>query len=116
MGTQYCGDISFLLDFHSDVDQLHIETEVTSLYDISFQQHNDVAAIKQRNIKLIVIYVIVILIFNLALIWDKDENSISNGKRVLFQLSKCSDRLYGNIALKDANWNEHLNYNFLGLP
>ena len=50
------------------------------------------------------------------MIWDKDENSISNGKRVLFQLSKCSDRLYGNIALKDANWNEHLNFNFLGLP
>ena len=55
-------------------------------------------------------------IFNLVLIWDKDENAISNGKHVLFQLSKCSDRLYGNITLKDANWNEHLNFDFLGLP
>ena len=52
MGTQYCGDIGFLLDLHRDIDQLRIEIEVTSLYDIFFQHHNNVAAITQRNEKL----------------------------------------------------------------
>ena len=45
VGTQYCGDIDFLLDLHRDIDQLRIEIEVTSLYDIFFQHHNDVVAI-----------------------------------------------------------------------
>ena len=35
----------FFLDFHPDVDGLRIDTEVTSLSDISFQNHNDVVAI-----------------------------------------------------------------------
>ena len=26
---------------------------------------------------------------------DRDENTINNGKHVLFQLSKCSDKIYG---------------------
>ena len=43
--TRYCGDIGFLLGFHRDVDRLRIDIEVTSLYDIFFQHHNDVAAI-----------------------------------------------------------------------
>ena len=45
VGTRYCGDICFLLNLHRDIDQLHIEIEVTSLYDIFFQHHNDVVAI-----------------------------------------------------------------------
>ena len=45
VGTQYCGDIGFLLDFHCHVDRLGIDTEVTSLYDISLQYHKDVVAI-----------------------------------------------------------------------
>ena len=45
VGTRYCGDIGFLLDLHRDIDQLRIEIEVTSLYDIFFQHHNDVVAI-----------------------------------------------------------------------
>ena len=45
MGTRYCGDISFLLNLHCDIDQLRIEIEVTPLYDIFFQHHNDVVAI-----------------------------------------------------------------------
>ena len=45
MGTRYYGDIGFLLGFHRDVDRLSIETEVTPLYDIFFQHHNDVVAI-----------------------------------------------------------------------
>ena len=40
VGTRFCGDISFLLDFHSNIDRLRIEIEVTSLYDIFFQHHN----------------------------------------------------------------------------
>ena len=32
--TRYCGDIRFLLDFHRDVDQLCLNTEVTSLYQV----------------------------------------------------------------------------------
>ena len=36
----------FLLDFHGDVERLRIDTEVTSLYDISFQHHDDVVAIR----------------------------------------------------------------------
>ena len=47
------------------------------------------------------LYVILIPIFNVVLISDKNE--INNGKHVLFHLSKCSDKLYGNIVLKDAN-------------
>ena len=45
LGTQYCGNIGFLLDLHRDIDRLHIEIEVTSLFDIFFQHHNDVVAI-----------------------------------------------------------------------
>ena len=41
-------------------------------------------------------------IFNVVLISDKDENAINNGKHVLFHLSKCSDKLYGNIAIKTS--------------
>ena len=52
-------------------------------------------------------------IFSVALILDKDENVINNDKHVLRHSSKCSDKLYGNIVLKDANWNEHFK-NFLG--
>ena len=43
--TRHCGDIGFLLDFHCDLDRLHIDIEVTSLYDIFFQHQNDVVAI-----------------------------------------------------------------------
>ena len=43
--ARYCGGIGLLLDFHCDVDRLRIDSEVTSLYDISFQHHNDVVAI-----------------------------------------------------------------------
>ena len=68
-----------------------IEIEVTSLYDIFFQHHNDVVAITKCNVKL---HVIVIPIFNAVLISDKDENAI------LFHLSKYSDKLYGNIVCK----------------
>ena len=32
VGTRYCGDIDFLLDFHRDVDRLRIDTEVKPLY------------------------------------------------------------------------------------
>ena len=46
MGTRCRGDIGFLLDFHGDVERLRIDTEVTSLYDISFQHHDDVVAIR----------------------------------------------------------------------
>ena len=46
VGIRYCGDIGFLLDLHRDIDQLRIEIEVTSLYDIFFQHDNDVVAIK----------------------------------------------------------------------
>ena len=42
--TRYCDAINFLLDFHGDVDRLRIDIEVTSLYDIFFQHHNDVVA------------------------------------------------------------------------
>ena len=44
------------------------------------------------------LHVIVIPIFDVVLISDKDENTINNGKHVLFQLSKSSDKLYGNIV------------------
>ena len=59
------------------------------------------------------------LIFNVVLISDKDENAINNGKHVLLHLSKCSDKVFGNIVLKDANQNEHLKFDFqdfLGSP
>ena len=36
VGTRFCDDIGFLLDLHRDIDRLHIEIEVTSLYDIFF--------------------------------------------------------------------------------
>ena len=45
VGTRYCSDIGFLLDLHRDTDQLRIEIQVTLLYDIFFQHHNDVVAI-----------------------------------------------------------------------
>ena len=45
MGTRYYGDIGFLLGLHRDTDQLRIEVEVISLYDIFFQDHNDVVEI-----------------------------------------------------------------------
>ena len=89
MGTQYCGDIGFLLGFHRHVERLGIDNEVTSLCDIFFQYHYDVVAITQRNVKL---HVIVLPIFNVVLISDKDENAI------LFHLSKYSYKLYGNIV------------------
>ena len=71
MGTRYCGNIGLLFD----IDRLCIEIEVTSLYDIFFQHHNDVVAITQRNMKL---YVIVIPMFNVVLASDNDENAINN--------------------------------------
>ena len=40
-------------------------------------------------------------IFNVILLSDKDENVINNGEHmVLFLLSKCSDKLYGNIVYR----------------
>ena len=45
VGTRYCGDIGFLLGLHRDIDRLRFEIEVTSLYDIFFQHHNDVVVI-----------------------------------------------------------------------
>ena len=65
MSTRYCGEIGFLLGFHGDVDQLLIETKVTSLCDIFFQHHNDVVAITYCNVKL---HVIMIPIFNVVAI------------------------------------------------
>ena len=75
VGTRYFGDIGFLLGFYRDVDRLRIEIEVTQLYDIVFQHHNDA-------------------IFKVVLISDKDENA------TLFHLSKYSDKVYGNIVCK----------------
>ena len=91
VGTRYCGGIGFLLDFHRDAGRLRFETEVTSLCDIFFQHHNDAVAITQCNLNL---HVMVIPIFNIVLISDKDENAI------LFHLSKYSDKLCGNIVCK----------------
>ena len=91
MGTRYCGDIGFLLGFYRDVDRLRIDTEVASLYDISFQHHNDVVVITWCNAKL---HVIVIPTVNIVFISDKDENAI------LFHLSKYSDKLCNNIVCK----------------
>ena len=46
-------------------------------------------------------HVIIILIFNVVLISDNDENAINNGDNVaLFNLSKFSNKLYGNIVYK----------------
>ena len=45
VGTRYCGEIGVFLDLHRDIDRLRFEIEVTSLYDIFFQHHNDVVAI-----------------------------------------------------------------------
>ena len=97
MGTRYCGGIGFLLDLHRDIDRLCFEIEVTSLNDISFQ-HHDVVAMTYGNVKH---QVMVIPIFNVLLISDKDENTINKGKHVvLFHLSKYSDKIYGNIVNK----------------
>ena len=63
--------------------RLRIEIEVTSFYDIFFQNHNDVVAITQRNVKP---HVIVIPIFNVVLISDKDGNAMNNGKHVVLFL------------------------------
>ena len=88
----------FLLDFCRDVDRLRIEMEVTSLYDIFSQHHNNVVAVTQRNVKL---HAIVTPIFNVVLISDKNENAINNGKHViLFYLSNYSDKIYRNIVYK----------------
>ena len=69
--TRYCGNISFLLGFHRDVDRLRIDIEVTSLYDIFFQHHNDAVVITEWNTKF---HVVVIQISTVLLISDKDEN------------------------------------------
>ena len=45
VGPRYCDDIDFLLDLHRHVDRLRIELEVTLLYNVFFQHHNDVVAI-----------------------------------------------------------------------
>ena len=63
-----------MLNFNRDVDRI--------------QHHNNVVAIALRNVK----YQIVTS--------DKDKNAINNGKHVLFHLSKCSDKLHGNIVYK----------------
>ena len=92
------GDISFLLDLHRDIDQLRIEIEVASLYNIFFQHHNDVVAITLPIVKL---HVIVIPIFHAVLISHENGNAINNGKQVvLFLLSKYSDKLYGIIVYR----------------
>ena len=92
VGTRHCSDIGFLLDLHRDIDHLRIEIEVASLYDIFFQHHNDVVAITQHNVKL---HVIVIPIFNVVLISDKDENAINNGKHfVLFYFSSSRPEMF----------------------
>ena len=83
MGTQYRGDIGFWL---------RIETELTSSYDSFFQHHNDVIAITYRNRKL---HVIVIPIFNVVLISDKDENVINNSKHlVLFHFRSSRAEMF----------------------
>ena len=45
VGTRYYGDIGFLLDLHRVIDRLRFKIEVTSLYDIFFQHHDDIVAI-----------------------------------------------------------------------
>ena len=47
---------------------------MTSFYNIFFLHHNDVIRITQHNVKL---HVIVIPIFNVVWILDKDENAIN---------------------------------------
>ena len=81
---RHCGDIGFLLGFYHNAERLHIGIGVTSLCDIFFQHYNDAVAITSCNVKL---YVIVILIFNVVLISNKDENAI------LSPLLKYSDKL-----------------------
>ena len=45
--------------------------------------------------------VIVMPIFNVALMSDKDENAINNGRHIVwFLLSKYSDKLYRNIVYR----------------
>ena len=52
----------------------------------------------------------VILIFNVVLISDKDENAINKGKHVvLFHLSKYSDKLYLDL-LSRRSWRTKLTY------
>ena len=83
MDTRYRGGIGFSLDLDRHIDRLRIEIEVTSLYDIFFQNHNDVVAITQRNVKP---HVIVIPIFNVVMISHKDGNAMNNGKHVVLFL------------------------------
>ena len=42
----------------------------------------------------------VIPVFNVVLISDKDKNVVNNNKHVLSHLSKCSDKFHGNIVYK----------------
>ena len=42
----------------------------------------------------------VIPIFNVVLISNKDNNVVNNDKHVLSHLSKCSDKFYGNNVYK----------------
>ena len=44
-GSDIVATSVFLLDLHCDLGRLRFEIEVTSLYDIFFQHHNDVVAI-----------------------------------------------------------------------
>ena len=97
---RYCCETVLLLDFHCDRDRLRVDTELTLLHDISFQHHNCVVAITQRSLK---IHVMVIPVFIVALLSDKDENAINNRKDILFHLIKCSDQLYGSIVSKNTN-------------
>ena len=41
--------------------------------------------------------------FNVVFLSEKNGYAINNGNYVLFHLSKCSDKLYGNVVLIDAN-------------
>ena len=99
MGTRYCGDIGFWLG---------IEIELTSSYDSFFQHHNDVIAITYRNVKL---HVIVIPIFNVVLISDKDENAINNGKQfILFHFkSSCLEVLWEKKVFIEISQNSQEN-------
>ena len=90
--------MGFLLDLHRDIDQLRIEIEVTSLYDIFLQQDNDVAAITQHNVKL---HVIVIPIFNVVLYQIKMKMRVmmvnssfyftSEGRKVFLEILQNSE-------------------------
>ena len=41
----------FFVGLHRDIDRLRFETEVISLYDIYFQDHNDVGAVTYAQCK-----------------------------------------------------------------